>query len=153
MRELREFTRLTVEILNGQHRGQSVTVEPGYALRVGRRKTCDLCVSDHAISREHFGFSWEGRWVLRDLRSRNGTFVGKSSIHAKVVKDGDVVRAGDTEFRLELTEHFEEYCPPPQFDDVRPAASEDEDSTRETIDAQSQMQREVGRKPRNHDMV
>jgi len=44
---------------------------------IGRHPACDLCVDDPRISGEHASVRWEGNtWELRDLGSRNGTFVG-----------------------------------------------------------------------------
>ncbi|MEZ4317533.1 MAG: FHA domain-containing protein [Myxococcota bacterium] len=43
---------------------------------VGRAASCALCLDDKHVSGEHATLAWNGSgWVLRDLGSRNGTFV------------------------------------------------------------------------------
>jgi hypothetical protein len=43
---------------------------------IGRHSACDLRVDDPRVSGEHASLHWiDGRWELRDLGSRNGTFV------------------------------------------------------------------------------
>lgn len=43
---------------------------------VGRAPTCALHVPDRSVSGEHAIIWWDGeRWLIRDLASRNGTFV------------------------------------------------------------------------------
>jgi pSer/pThr/pTyr-binding forkhead associated (FHA) protein len=43
---------------------------------LGRSPTCDVRLEDARISGEHARVSWTGHaWELRDLGSRNGTFV------------------------------------------------------------------------------
>ena len=43
---------------------------------VGRSPTCRLHIPDGLVSGEHASLSWrDGRWLVRDLGSRNGTWV------------------------------------------------------------------------------
>ena len=45
---------------------------------VGRSRTCTLPLSSRQISSQHAVFHWRGEgWELRDLHSRNGTFVNQ----------------------------------------------------------------------------
>lgn len=61
---------------------------------VGRSPACSLRLSDRRISSEHARITWrDGRWELRDLGSRNGTFVNGRELEA----GGTVaLAAGDT---------------------------------------------------------
>lgn len=43
---------------------------------VGRAARCDLLLSSPRVSGEHAVLLWTTRWEVRDLGSRNGTFVG-----------------------------------------------------------------------------
>jgi FHA domain len=44
---------------------------------MGRHEACDLQLADARVSSEHASLHWmSDRWELRDLGSRNGTFVG-----------------------------------------------------------------------------
>jgi hypothetical protein len=56
------------------------------------------------LSREHFSVRSEGsNFRLIDLQSRNGTFLnGTRVFNSACLSDGDVVRAGGTEFRVEI---------------------------------------------------
>jgi hypothetical protein len=50
---------------------------PGSRCLVGRHAACDLRIDDPRVSAEHASIRWVGdHWELRDLGSRNGTFVG-----------------------------------------------------------------------------
>lgn len=57
----------------------------------------DLAVDDAQMSRRHFQISLaDGFYLLRDLESRNGTYVNNDStrIVEKVLRAGDVIQAG-----------------------------------------------------------
>jgi len=50
---------------------------------VGRSKACLLHIDDRQISGEHAALEWKGAgWEVRDLGSRNGTFVGGERLAA-----------------------------------------------------------------------
>jgi hypothetical protein len=71
---------------------------------IGRsREICDLVLSgDPRVSSRHADLRvLDGRWVLTDLRSTNGTWVnGARLVHSAVVHPGDRVRFGDQTFIL-----------------------------------------------------
>lgn len=53
--------------------GRTFTLGP--RCLIGRHRACDLRVDDPRVSGEHASLHWtDGRWELRDLGSRNGTF-------------------------------------------------------------------------------
>ena len=65
------------------------------AVVVGRSGTCDYVVDKTVVSREHVALWTEGdRVLVRDLRSRNGTFVNDARIETAELSDGDVLRLG-----------------------------------------------------------
>ena len=48
---------------------------------IGRSSICALMLTHTYVSREHAVMSWSGNiWKLRDLGSRNGTFVGSHQL-------------------------------------------------------------------------
>ncbi len=66
---------------------------------VGRSRRCDLTISDDPwVSGEHARVRWHAnRWVVRDLGSRNGTFVNGAKIEPGREVDldgGDVIEFG-----------------------------------------------------------
>ncbi len=64
---------------------------------IGRALDCSLAVHDALLSRKHCSLERFGNdWVLRDLRSKNGTFVNSQLIESHLLKDGDIVRIGKT---------------------------------------------------------
>ncbi len=67
---------------------------------IGRHEGCDLRLVDSMVSRNHCMISREGRrFVIKDLQSRNGTWInGKRIKNRRSVKKGDVIQIGP--FRL-----------------------------------------------------
>jgi len=66
-------TRLT--ILTGPDRDRSVEPRGGEPVVLGRESS-DIVLRDPAVSRRHAELYFDnGRWMVRDLESSNGTFV------------------------------------------------------------------------------
>jgi hypothetical protein len=58
---------------------------------IGRDESCDLVLSRPAISKRQALICWDGqRWILRDLMSRNGTFVRARGARAPGRVPGDL---------------------------------------------------------------
>ncbi len=87
--------RLTIR--TGKEPGKSAELAHGQ-LTIGRDESCDLAISDDKVSRKHavVELDREGRAVLRDLDSRNGTFVNGEQVRSAVLNAGDHLRFGDT---------------------------------------------------------
>ncbi len=66
-------------------------------------RTSDFILRDDAISRVHamVFFGQEGVGVL-DLASTNGTFVNGKKVNITELQDGDVIKLGETEVKVEL---------------------------------------------------
>ena len=70
----------------------------GYAL-IGRDSQCMICIADSFTSLRHARIEKVGQgYVLRDLKSRNGTFVNGNRIIEAHLYDNDRIRIGITEF-------------------------------------------------------
>jgi transcriptional regulator with AAA-type ATPase domain len=70
-------------------------------ITVGSGPACDLVLADRAVSALHCRFELgRGGVVLRDLGSRNGTWVGGLSVKTALVVPGSLVRVGRTDLRL-----------------------------------------------------
>lgn len=69
----------------------------GRSLIVGRGGGAELDVNDALVSREHCVIErLDGGYLLRDLDSRNGTYVNGLRITEKFLEFGDRIRVGDT---------------------------------------------------------
>jgi pSer/pThr/pTyr-binding forkhead associated (FHA) protein len=63
---------------------------------IGRNQDCDLMIHDTIASREHAIIrETQGKFVLEDLKSRNGTLVNGKKISSIALADGDEVQIGD----------------------------------------------------------
>ncbi len=71
-------------------------------LSVGRGHGALVELIDPSVSRRHASISLvNGVPVVRDLGSRNGTFVNGERIRSCTLKNGDVLTFGNTELRIE----------------------------------------------------
>lgn len=65
---------------------------------IGRETSGDVVVSDDEASRQHARLRFEnGKFILFDLGSANGTQVNGEEIQKTLLEDGDIVRIGETE--------------------------------------------------------
>src|SRR6266851_1283773 len=73
-------------------------------LRIGRGEQNDLRLNDASVSRHHaFLRRVDGRYLLSDVGSQNGTFVNGRQVHApSALESGDRIRAGTTELTFHL---------------------------------------------------
>jgi hypothetical protein len=74
----------------------------GRCLVLGRSRECDCVLSEPSVSRRHAELRHEnGRWLLHDLGSRNGTRVnGVRLLEEMEVGPGDRVSFGEARYRL-----------------------------------------------------
>ncbi|MFH8882778.1 FHA domain-containing protein [Streptomyces californicus] len=96
---------------------------PGpHPLLIGRDPANGLRLNHETVSRLHAELhALNGRWLLRDLGSTNGTCVnGQRLVGAIPVRDGDQVSFGHMSFRLTAPAHRPLELPPPPA--PRPAA-------------------------------
>jgi pSer/pThr/pTyr-binding forkhead associated (FHA) protein len=69
-------------------------LEPGVHI-VGRSVQCDIVLRDASVSRRHAELRVDNSILtVRDLGSRNGTFVGETPIETRQVKFGERIRFG-----------------------------------------------------------
>ena len=96
--------------MTGARDGEIVQLEASGSppsVSIGRIVPCELVISDDPdLSRRHARIVWSGTsWMLEDLNSSNGTFIGEFQTARKlsaptVIKDGEIFRVGLTRLRL-----------------------------------------------------
>jgi hypothetical protein len=71
---------------------------------IGRHGDNEIILPDGQVSRHHAEIVMQGgRWLVADLGSANGTYVnGKRLSGPQVLNHGDLVRVGQTQFRVEI---------------------------------------------------
>lgn len=79
--------------LSGSYKGKKYSIIPS-GITVGRSRTCDIVLADSRVSSHHAWIGLEnGKTVLRDLESTNGTFLNAHTNES--VSEAELV-AGDT---------------------------------------------------------
>ncbi|MFY0524076.1 sigma 54-interacting transcriptional regulator [Archangium gephyra] len=90
----------TVEVVAGPDKGKKVTTQDAL-LRVGSDVASDLVLSDQTVSRRHIELERTSKGiVLRDLGSRNGTFLDGHQVMQALIQPGDKVMLGKTKLAL-----------------------------------------------------
>lgn len=101
---------LTLTFMSGSRDGEVVQLETAgspQSVSIGRNAPCELVISDDPdLSRRHARIFWSGSsWMLEDLDSSNGTFIGEFQAARRLsgpaaIKEGDIFRVGLTRLRL-----------------------------------------------------
>jgi len=101
---------LTLTFMSGSRDGEVVQLEAAGSppsVSIGRVAPCELVISDDPdLSRRHARLFWNGSsWMLEDLDSSNGTFIGEFQAARRLsgpaaIKAGHIFRVGLTRFRL-----------------------------------------------------
>ncbi len=84
--------------------GGQMVVKTGEVCRVGRSAPAEIVLcNDTFLSGLHFSIQYGGKgWQVRDLKSRNGTFLNGARITEATLKNGDRIYAGQTYFRIRI---------------------------------------------------
>ncbi|MFP4498234.1 MAG: FHA domain-containing protein [Vulcanimicrobiota bacterium] len=68
-------------------------------MTIGRDVQSDILVNDISISKKHAQITaLPGGFLLRDLDSRNGTFLNNERVEESYLKDGDLITFGEAKF-------------------------------------------------------
>jgi hypothetical protein len=88
-------------LIDQQAKTYEIGKETGWA--VGRDPTNTLVLNDIKVSRQHALVRWEGEsFMVRDMGSRNGTFVNDEQVQVSQLDDGDILRIGNSEFMVRV---------------------------------------------------
>jgi len=97
-------------ILEGKFQGCQIPI-PNTVLVIGRDSQCHVQLHSLAVSKRHCAIAaWAGKVRVRDLKSRNGTYVNGQPIVGEVtVKDGDQLQIGTHLFQFQIV--FDQQAP------------------------------------------
>jgi len=85
-----------LKIQTGSKAGSVLPIEKGSFL-IGRDSNMQLRLSDQGASRQHAEiFRVGGLHFIRDLSSRNGTYVNEKRVSEVILRDGDQIKVGET---------------------------------------------------------
>ncbi|MEI8211433.1 MAG: FHA domain-containing protein [Planctomycetota bacterium] len=97
--------QISLKVLSGNHAGKEIPIKDEKFL-IGRGDDCQLRPKSESVSRRHCALvQKEGRLLLVDLKSRNGTFINEKQLSAdkaKILKSGDRIRVGQLEFEITI---------------------------------------------------
>lgn len=101
-KELRRWRRRQPSPMRLLVGGKAIALEQR-AVVIGRREGCDLQLPDDSVSTTHAViFEATGRHFIRDLGSRNGTFVNDEKVEQVALDLGETIRIGPYELRCEM---------------------------------------------------
>ena len=71
-------------------------------ITIGRSPEADVVILDEKASRIHCGIRlWDGEFYVKDLKSRNGTYVNDQRVDVAKLKSGDRIRVGGILFSFD----------------------------------------------------
>ncbi len=86
---------------------------PSSVTIIGRRHDCDLRAPLMSVSRRHCQFSNnDGGLTIRDLNSRNGTYLNGKRVEHAELKAGDRIKVGPLMFVIQIDGQPKEVLPP-----------------------------------------
>ena len=96
--------RVLLTVDSGPFEGRKILLQPGQSLKIGRTEWADFAVPHDAhMSGLHFAVRCEqAGCTLEDLRSTNGTLVNGQPVKQATLQDGDMLRAGRTQFQVQI---------------------------------------------------
>lgn len=98
------MSHVVLKVLNGVSIGQRLQLRPGQVARVGSTEWADFCVrGDTRLAEIHFSLAVEAQGcVLRDLSGR-GVLVNQRPTTEALVRSGDRLIAGETQFSVSFS--------------------------------------------------
>ncbi|OGV43794.1 MAG: hypothetical protein A2X46_08880 [Lentisphaerae bacterium GWF2_57_35] len=71
-------------------------------ITIGRSPDADVVILDEKASRIHCGIRlWDGDFYIKDLKSRNGTYVNGERVELAKLKAGDRIQVGSMAFSFD----------------------------------------------------
>lgn len=131
--------QVKLRVMTGSHEGTEIPIS-GDKFLIGRSESCQLRPKSDSISRKHcILVIRDGRLLIQDLKSRNGTYVNEKRLpsdRAKILAQGDQLKIGKLLFEI-VIEHGLKGNKKPHVADIGEAAErtvQDSDSRFEEVD-------------------
>ncbi len=122
---MRGFDASKTQSRGGSHAGTEIGVATDKFI-IGRSENCNLRPKSESVSRQHcILVIKDGKLLVQDLKSRNGTYVNEKllpSDKAKVLASGDMLRVGKLDFEV-VIEHGLQAPKKPEVTSVSDAAA------------------------------
>lgn len=107
-----------LRVKSGPQKTKIIQIDGTSPIVIGRDATTGLQIIDKGVSREHAEVYRVGEMVfIRDLGSRNGTFVNEEQVEEELLREGDVIRVGSTQLVFESTKAAQERNEELRFED------------------------------------
>lgn len=72
------------------------------SITIGRSPDADIILLDDKVSRVHCGIRlWDGEFYIKDLKSKNGTFVNGQRVEVSKLKTSDIIKIGSYTFTFD----------------------------------------------------
>jgi hypothetical protein len=93
-------------VRRGKNLGQTFSLNRAFPVSIGRSRVNEIRLDDITISGQHCRIIPEnGRHVLYDLNSTNGTFLNDKRVNRSILSEGDTIRVGETQFLYKVEQH------------------------------------------------
>jgi pSer/pThr/pTyr-binding forkhead associated (FHA) protein len=90
----------------GPDTGFKFRIKANAVTAIGRGTDSDVVLDDPATSRKHAHIEFaDGKYVLKDQGSANGTLVNDQRVTEKALADGDVIKIGQNVIRISIAAH------------------------------------------------
>ncbi len=125
--------KVKLKLLKGSDAGKEIKI-PTPKCIIGRGEDCQLRPKSDAISRRHCVlFVKDGELLVRDLQSRNGTFVNSERVtEERVLKSGDAIQVGPLMFEV-VIDHSLGGEKKPKVSSVKEAAARTTSTGKDTV--------------------
>jgi DNA-binding NtrC family response regulator len=98
-------------VIKGNQRGREYVIS-GDVIRIGKTEENDLVLPEETVSRAHCEILRDPKgYLLRDLRSTNGTFLDGAEIREAYIRAGSVVTVGTVQLKFQPFEERIEILP------------------------------------------
>lgn len=88
--------------IHGPLSGQTIYLDKP-VVSIGRQLSNDIILNDLHVSREHCLIRSEGeQYVIEDLNSANGTYVNGERVTKSPLKEGSLIKVGNSLFRFRV---------------------------------------------------